>query len=72
LAEHAYESTLAAYACRTACSRGRVHPEPEAKHRNPYQRDRDRIIHSTAFRRLEYKTRPRSSSIMRAITTAPG
>jgi len=54
--ENAYESTLADYACRTACSRGRVHAEPESEHRNPYQRDRDRIIHSTAFRRLEYKT----------------
>ncbi|MFQ5344969.1 MAG: deoxyguanosinetriphosphate triphosphohydrolase [Mariprofundus sp.] len=56
MSEHAYESTLAGYACRTACSRGRVHDEPESEHRNPYQRDRDRIIHSTAFRRLEYKT----------------
>jgi len=56
VAEHTYESTLAGYACRTACSRGRVHNEPESEHRNPYQRDRDRIIHSTAFRRLEYKT----------------
>jgi len=54
--ENAYESTLAVYACRTACSRGREHDEPESEHRNPYQRDRDRIIHSTAFRRLEYKT----------------
>ncbi len=54
--ENAYESTLASYACRTACSRGRVHEEAESEHRNPYQRDRDRIIHSTAFRRLEYKT----------------
>ncbi|MDQ7000872.1 MAG: deoxyguanosinetriphosphate triphosphohydrolase, partial [Mariprofundus sp.] len=56
MSEYTYESTLAAYACRTACSRGRVYDEPESKHRNPYQRDRDRIIHSTAFRRLEYKT----------------
>ncbi len=54
--EHAYESTLAPYACKTCHSRGRVHNEPETAHRNPYQRDRDRIIHSTAFRRLEYKT----------------
>ena len=52
----AYESTLAAYACRTSDSRGRAYDEPESPHRNPYQRDRDRIIHSTAFRRLEYKT----------------
>jgi len=54
--ENAYESTLASYACRTGCSRGRVYDEPESEHRNPFQRDRDRIIHSTAFRRLEYKT----------------
>jgi dGTPase len=56
MTENRYESTLAPYACRTACSRGRVHNETESAHRNPYQRDRDRIIHSTAFRRLEYKT----------------
>jgi len=54
--DNAYESTLASYACNTACSRGRVFDEQESGHRNPYQRDRDRIIHSTAFRRLEYKT----------------
>jgi len=54
--EQNYESTLASYACKTAHSRGRIYDEPETLHRNPYQRDRDRIIHSTAFRRLEYKT----------------
>ncbi|MDQ6970788.1 MAG: deoxyguanosinetriphosphate triphosphohydrolase [Mariprofundus sp.] len=54
--EQSYESSLAAYACRACHSRGRIHDEPESPHRNPYQRDRDRIIHSTAFRRLEYKT----------------
>ena len=37
-------------------SRGRRHPEPGAPTRNPFQRDRDRIVHSTAFRRLVYKT----------------
>ncbi len=37
-------------------SRGRLHPEPDAETRTPYQRDRDRIIHSSAFRRLNYKT----------------
>ncbi|HEY5300774.1 MAG TPA: deoxyguanosinetriphosphate triphosphohydrolase [Acetobacteraceae bacterium] len=37
-------------------SRGRFHPEPESPTRSPYQRDRDRVIHSTAFRRLQYKT----------------
>ncbi|WPB83372.1 deoxyguanosinetriphosphate triphosphohydrolase [Sediminicoccus rosea] len=37
-------------------SRGRLHPEAEDSHRSPWQRDRDRIIHSRAFRRLQYKT----------------
>lgn len=39
-----------------AHSRGRLHPEPEAATRTAFQRDRDRIIHSSAFRRLKYKT----------------
>jgi len=47
---------LAPYAAKAAESRGRVHPEPEHEYRTPYQRDRDRVVHSTAFRRLEYKT----------------
>ncbi|MDX8401347.1 MAG: deoxyguanosinetriphosphate triphosphohydrolase [Mariprofundaceae bacterium] len=51
-----YDDGLAPWACKAAFSRGRDHPEAESVHRNPYQRDRDRIIHSTAFRRLEYKT----------------
>jgi len=51
-----YESTLMNYACRSEMSRGRRYDEPESATRNPFQRDRDRIIHSTAFRRLEYKT----------------
>jgi dGTPase len=46
----------APYASRPEESRGRLHPEPESPSRSPFQRDRDRIIHSTAFRRLEYKT----------------
>ena len=47
---------LAPYACLSRCTRGRVHPEAEHPYRTVYQRDRDRIIHCTAFRRLEYKT----------------
>jgi len=47
---------LAPYAARSAESRGRVVEEPEAAYRTAYQRDRDRIVHSAAFRRLEYKT----------------
>ncbi len=47
---------LAPYAAKSARSRGRVHAEAEHAYRTRYQRDRDRIIHSTAFRRLEYKT----------------
>ncbi len=47
---------LAPYASKSAHTRGRVHPEREHPYRSAYQRDRDRIIHSAAFRRLEYKT----------------
>ncbi len=47
---------LAPYAASEAQSRGRRHDEPAARYRGEYQRDRDRIIHSTAFRRLVYKT----------------
>jgi dGTPase len=47
---------LAAYACRPDQSRGRVYEEPESRHRTAFQRDRDRIIHASAFRRLKYKT----------------
>ncbi|MBI3312246.1 MAG: deoxyguanosinetriphosphate triphosphohydrolase [Candidatus Omnitrophica bacterium] len=47
---------LAPYAIHASESKGRVHREPEHPYRTCFQRDRDRIIHSTAFRRLEYKT----------------
>src|ERR1700694_567818 len=46
----------APYASNPEKSRGRLHPEPEHEMRSPFQRDRDRIIHSTAFRRLKHKT----------------
>src|SRR5688572_22415340 len=48
--------TLAPYAQFSADSRGRVHEEAPPEWRTHYQRDRDRVIHSRAFRRLEYKT----------------
>ena len=48
--------TLAAYACDPARSRGRRYDEPKAPTRTEYQRDRDRIVHCSAFRRLVYKT----------------
>jgi len=47
---------LAPYACHAELSRGRLRPEPTVRLRNAFQRDRDRIVHSTAFRRLVYKT----------------
>jgi len=47
---------LAPYAACDDRSRGRRHPEPKPEYRTEYQRDRDRIIHSNAFRRLVYKT----------------
>jgi len=47
---------LAPYAARDERSRGRRYPEPKPEYRTEYQRDRDRIIHSNAFRRLVYKT----------------
>ena len=46
----------AAWACDPARTRGRLIPEPESRTRTPFQRDRDRIIHSNAFRRLKHKT----------------
>jgi dGTPase len=46
----------APYACDPALTRGRLHPEPVSKSRSAFRRDCDRIIHSTAFRRLKHKT----------------
>jgi dGTPase len=48
--------SLAPYAIRSIDSRGRIYPDHEPEHRTAFQRDRDRILHTTAFRRLEYKT----------------
>ena len=54
--ERREELLLAPYAMRSGESRGRLYSEDEHPYRSAYQRDRDRVIHTTAFRRLEYKT----------------
>jgi dGTPase len=50
------DHALAPYAMKDADAAGRAHPEPAHAYRSPYQRDRDRIVHSSAFRRLAHKT----------------
>ena len=50
------DARLAPYGIRSQDSKGRAHPEEEPGYRTVFQRDRDRILHTTAFRRLEYKT----------------
>jgi len=54
--ENIEENTLAPYACLSKYSKGRQYPEDEPDYRTVFQRDRDRILHTTAFRRLEHKT----------------
>ena len=54
--EEAEARNLAGYAMKSRDSRGRAFPDEEHPYRTAFQRDRDRIIHTTAFRRLEYKT----------------
>ena len=56
MAAEDHDIQLAAFACRAAHSRGRQVSEPESTSRTPFQRDRDRILHSGAFRKLKYKT----------------
>ncbi len=54
--EQIEEQTLAPYGCKSNQSQGRAFPDPERPYRTAFQRDRDRILHTTAFRRMEYKT----------------
>ena len=54
--EEIEDQFLAPYGIRSKDSKGRAHPEDEPDYRTVFQRDRDRILHTTAFRRLEYKT----------------
>ena len=51
-----FETQLAPFAVKSSISKGRRHPESEDPNRSPFARDRDRIVHATSFRRLEYKT----------------
>ncbi|MDQ3458885.1 MAG: deoxyguanosinetriphosphate triphosphohydrolase [Deinococcota bacterium] len=54
--ERSEASSLAPYAALASTSKGRLHPEGESRFRTAFQKDRDRVIHTSAFRRLEYKT----------------
>ncbi len=54
--ENLENNSLASYGIRSSQSKGRKYPESEPAYRTAFQRDRDRILHTTAFRRLEYKT----------------
>jgi dGTPase len=56
LLENHEDLTLATYGLRSRDSKGRAFPETESEYRTAFQKDRDRILHTTAFRRLEYKT----------------
>ena len=56
MSEAREELVLSPYACKSKNSKGRKNPEPECDVRTVYQRDRDRIVHSKAFRRLKHKT----------------
>ena len=60
---------LAPYGMRSANSKGRAYLDSEPEYRTAFQRDRDRILHTTAFRRLEYKTQVFIN--YEAITSAP-
>ena len=56
MTERAENMLLSPYASHSAATKGRIRPEPEDDIRTPYQRDRDRIVHCNAFRRLQHKT----------------